>query len=83
MDFRSASKSIPAATTVAEQPLDLTEGSHPGEHLSVTLPGRGKALAPQVDRSVGQTTLRRLAVPAYPAVDRYWSQTARELALIY
>jgi hypothetical protein len=28
-------------------PLDLTEGSHPGEHLPVTLPGRGKALAPQ------------------------------------
>src|SRR3954469_5410714 len=28
-------------------PLDLTEGSHPSEHLSVTLPSRGKALAPQ------------------------------------
>jgi hypothetical protein len=27
--------------------LDLTEGSHPGEQLSVALPGRGKALAPQ------------------------------------
>jgi hypothetical protein len=28
-------------------PLDLTKGSHPGEHLPVTLSGRGKALAPQ------------------------------------
>src|SRR5947207_803027 len=28
-------------------PLDLTEGTHPGEHLSVALPGRGKASAPQ------------------------------------
>src|SRR3954454_13393741 len=36
-----------------------------------------------VDRSVGQTTPRRLAAPAYQAVDRCWSQTARELALIY
>src|SRR5438067_13317791 len=155
-------------------PLDLTEGSHPSEHLSVALLGRGKALAPQdtvafiddgrdmqilvgvhaandmslcwvpdvhseppwcdrastappdrvhgqdshvarwsgpsrvtgigrgraspqafpggrrvqgktrlVDRSVGQTTPRRIAAPAYQAVDRCWSQTAQELALIH
>jgi len=36
-----------AAGRLDPDPLDLTEGSHPGEHLSVTLPGRGKALAPQ------------------------------------
>jgi hypothetical protein len=28
-------------------PLDLAERSHPSEHLSVALPGRGKTLAPQ------------------------------------
>jgi len=26
---------------------DLTEGSHPGEHLPIALPGRSKALASQ------------------------------------
>jgi hypothetical protein len=36
-----------AAGRLDPDPLDLTEGSHPGKHLSVTLPGRGKALAPQ------------------------------------
>ena len=35
-----------------------------------------------VDRSAGQTTPRRLAAPAYQAVDRCESQAARELALI-
>ena len=163
-----------AAGGLDPDPLDLTEGSHPSQHLSVALPGRGKALAPQntvafiddgrdmqilmgvhaandmslcwvpdvhseppwcdrasngsarpsawtgqsrdqmvrpfsghrhrrgkaspqafpggrrvqgktrlVDRSVGQTTPRHLAAPAYQAVDRCWSQTAQELASIH
>src|SRR3954470_23556146 len=36
-----------AAGGLDPDPLDFTEGFHPGEHLSVALPGRGKALAPQ------------------------------------
>ena len=36
-----------AAGRLDADALDLTEGSHPGEHLPITLPGRGEASAPQ------------------------------------